>query len=305
METTTSDNGGRDRNEQKTCPTTPEAARGKLLEWKGISMTVTAHSKSDDEKKKTILDNVWGMARPGETTAILGASGAGKTSLFRILAGRLRSNARTRISGQVYLSGSLIDPSSKAHLPVLRSIFAYVAQQDTLHESSTPREALAFSARLRGNHTPTAAVEFKVGALLLQLGLESCADQKISSLSGGERRRTSIGIELVTDTTTSVVVFADEPTSGLDSFAAKQVLRLLQDVALQGHTVLFTIHQPSSDVFRLFDRLLLLHQGRTMYYGRTQDVAADFARLGYEVPETHSTAEWLLVSVFRSLFYES
>lgn len=303
MGITTVDDGGNDRGEQQACPTAQEAGCGKLLEWKDISMTVKTKSK---EQEKKILDQVWGMAKPGETTAVLGASGAGKTSLFRILAGRLRTNSRIRVTGQVYLSRQLIDPSSQADLPVVRSLFAYVAQQDTLHESSTPREALTFSARLRGDNdhdddaaTMTVVVDVKVRALLQQLGLASCADQKISSLSGGERRRTSIGIELVSaDYRTPSIVFADEPTSGLDSFAARRVLRLLRDVALAGNnTVLFTIHQPSSDVFRSFDRLLLLHRGRTMYQGLARDAAADFARLGYGVPDSHSTAEWLLVRV--------
>lgn len=290
------DDGGKDRGEQQTYPTAQEeAGRGRLLEWKDISMTVK--TKKPEEEEKKILDRVWGVAKPGETTAILGASGAGKTSLFRILAGRIRTNSAVRVTGRIHLSGRLIDPSSQADLPVVRSLFAYVAQQDTLHEPSTPREALAFSARLRrgGDHgRDDAAVDSKVGALLQRLGLASCADQKISSLSGGERRRTSIGIELVSDPS---LIFADEPTSGLDSFAAGHVLRLLRDVALAGNTVLFTIHQPSSDLFRSFDRLLLLHRGRTMYQGLTRDVAADFARLGFGVPDSHSTAEWLLVRV--------
>ena len=114
--------------------------------------------------------------------------------------------------------------------------------------------------------------------LIQELGLISCADRKISTLSGGERRRTSIGIELVADPS---ILFLDEPTSGLDSFAAKQVLGLLQRVAQAGNTVLFTIHQPSSDVFRSFDRLILLHKGQMMYQGMTKTVTMDFERLGY------------------------
>jgi ABC-type multidrug transport system ATPase subunit len=266
---------------------------GQLLEWHNISMTVSGATKTRKKTKetKTVLDNVYGLAKPGETTVILGASGAGKTSLFRVLAGRLHKHGPVDIHGNVYLNQQAVD---LAQLRFARLLFAYVAQQDTLHESSTPREALLFSAKLR---CPAAASDgctdenSKVQQMLQQLGLSQVADQKIQSLSGGERRRTSIGIELVSHPS---ILFADEPTSGLDSFAAKQVLNLLQDVARNGNTVLLTLHQPSSDMFSKFDRILLLHQGQTMYHGLTRDVETDLDRFGYRVPESYSTAEWLL-----------
>lgn len=160
--------------------------QGKLLEWHAISMVVKGNKK---KQEKIILDHLSGQARPGETTAILGASGAGKTSLFGVLAGRIQHKSHLRIQGQVYLTHQLIDPSQRQ----VRLLFAYVAQHDTLHESSTPREALAFSAKLRSGSTE------KVDSLIHELGLESVADTKVSSLSGGERRRTSIGVELVSN----------------------------------------------------------------------------------------------------------
>lgn len=255
--------------------------RGKLLEWSDVSMVVKSRNKKKQEK--LILDHISGKARPGETTAIMGASGAGKTSLFHVLAGRIQHKAHLRIEGQVYLSHQLIDPSQRQ----VRLLFAYVAQHDTLHEPSTPREALAFSAKLRSGSTET------VDSLIHELGLESVADTKISALSGGERRRTSIGIELVSNPS---ILLLDEPTSGLDSFAAKQVLGLLQKMARADNTVLFTIHQPSSDVFSSFDRLILLHKGRMMYQGLTRDIPMDYERMGYKVPNNYNPADWILVS---------
>jgi ABC-type multidrug transport system ATPase subunit len=253
------------------------SARGRLLEWSNVSLTIKANKKKQPDR--VILDKVWGMAKPGETTAILGSSGAGKTSLFRVLAGRIQPSKRVEIGGQVCLSQMRIHPF-KRHVRVL---FAYVAQQDALHESSTVREALMFSARLRCASRPYKDNTEKVNDLIQELGLTSCADRKISTLSGGERRRTSIGIELVADPS---ILFLDEPTSGLDSFAAKQVLGLLQRVAQAGNTVLFTIHQPSSDVFRSFDRLILLQKGQMMYQGMTKTVTMDFERLGYRYGRT-------------------
>lgn len=261
------------------------SARGRLLEWSNVSLTIKANKKKQPDR--VILDKVWGIAKPGETTAILGASGAGKTSLFRVLAGRIQPSKRVEIGGQVCLSQMRIHPF-KRHVRVL---FAYVAQQDALHESSTVREALMFSARLRCASHPYKDNIEKVNDLIQELGLTSCADRKISTLSGGERRRTSIGIELVADPS---ILFLDEPTSGLDSFAAKQVLGLLQRVAQAGNTVLFTIHQPSSDVFRSFDRLILLQKGQMMYQGMTKTVTMDFERLGYSIPDNYNPADWIL-----------
>lgn len=262
----------------------PPIARGRLLEWSDISMTIRGKKAKSD---RVILNKVWGTAKPGETTAILGASGAGKTSLFRILAGRIQQSKRIQIAGQVSLDRTKIDPEKRE----VRLLFAYVAQQDALHESSTVREALLFSARLRCAASSQEEISDKVERLIHELGLISCANNKISSLSGGERRRTSIGIELVSDPS---ILLLDEPTSGLDSFAAKQVLKLLKKVAQAGNTVLFTIHQPSSEVFQNFDQLILLHEGRMMYQGPTKTVSIDFERLGYSIPENYNPADFIL-----------
>jgi ABC-type lipoprotein export system ATPase subunit len=171
---------------ETSAPAADNNRQGKLLEWTDISMVVMGNKK---KQERVILDHVSGQARPGETTAILGASGAGKTSLFHVLAGRIQHKSHLRIHGHVYLSHQIIDPSQRQ----VRLLFAYVAQHDTLHESSTPQEALAFSAKLRSGSTE------KIDSLIHELGLESVANTKISSLSGGERRRTSIGVELVSN----------------------------------------------------------------------------------------------------------
>lgn len=222
-------------------------------------------------------------------------AGAGKTSLFNVLAGRASSNGRIVISSNIRLGNSVIDPTQ----PSIRNMFAFVAQEDSLHTPSTPRQALTFSARLRlPKSTTNKQIDDLVNVYIDELGLKSAADTLIGGglrkgISGGEKRRVSIGVELISEPS---IIFLDEPTSGLDSFAARQVMSLLQKVADAGNIVLFTIHQPSSDVFASFDRLVLLNRGRLMYQGLIKDINDDFERNGYPVPKNYNPADWLLVS---------
>ena len=177
-------------------------------------------------------------------------------------------------------------------------MFAFVAQEDSLHEPSTPRQALRFSAKLRlPKHTPDQDIDFLVNRYIEELGLEECCDTAIGGgmkkgISGGEKKRVSIGVELIAQPS---IIFLDEPTSGLDSFAAKQVIKLLQKVALAGNVVLFTIHQPSSEIFASFDRLILLHRGELMYQGHVKDTNADFEQYGFPIPINYNPADWVLV----------
>ena len=116
---------------------------GKDLVWNNVNMKLV--EKKGDEVKLHILKNMWGKAEAGRTTAIMGASGAGKTSLFQVLAGRVPSQGNLVVEGDIYLDGVKVEPRDREQ----RKLFAYVAQEDALHESSTPREALTFSAKLR------------------------------------------------------------------------------------------------------------------------------------------------------------
>ena len=196
------------------------------LTWRNINMTVqntttpNGSRTTKDEfspSERVILSNVWGTARAGETTAIMGASGAGKTSLFTVLAGRMQSRDKVRVQADgITLGNTPINPARDAN--IRRQYFAYVAQEDALHAASTPRESLAFSARLR---LPKSTTQQEIDALVQEyikdLGLTACADSMIGGglkkgISGGEKRRVSIGMELISR---PKIVFLDEPTSGL------------------------------------------------------------------------------------------
>ena len=142
---------------------------------------------------------MWGEVPKTQTTAIMGASGAGKTSLLNILSGRVRKSGRVKVEADVRLDNYSVDPTS---IKVRKSI-AFVAQDDSLQITATPREAIKFSAKLRLPRTITdAAIDLLVNTMISELGLESCADTivggpLIKGISGGERKRTSVGVELV------------------------------------------------------------------------------------------------------------
>jgi ABC-type multidrug transport system ATPase subunit len=227
------------------------------------------------------------------TNFIIRSSSLTETSLFQTLAGRVSSDGKIVVEGNIYLGGVKIDPHDQEH----RKLLAYVSQEDSLHESSTPREALTFSAKLRLPKTMTDEdIEKIVNRCLDELGLGSAADTIIGGglkkgISGGEKRRVSIGVELVASPS---IIFMDEPTSGLDSYAAAQVMKLLDRVAKAGNTVLFTIHQPSSNIFAMFDRLILLNKGQVMYQGDVLKLGEDFAKYGHPVPANYNPADWVV-----------
>jgi energy-coupling factor transporter ATP-binding protein EcfA2 len=116
----------------------------------------------------------------------------------------------------------------------------------------------------------------------------------IKGISGGERKRTSVGVELVTK---PALVFLDEPTSGLDSFSAVQLCQVLKKVANAGASVLFTIHQPSSEIFNSFDRLILMNKGRVMFQGPVGQVPDYFSDHGFPSPPNYNPADWVMVSL--------
>jgi len=168
-------------------------------------------------------------------------------------------------------------------------------QDDVLYDSFTPREALTFAARLKLN-TSEPEQDARVEELLEELGLINVANTLIGSairktISGGERKRTSIGVELITDPS---LILLDEPTSGLDSFKALQIVRLLDRQAKKGKTVITTIHQPSSEAFQTFDRLILMMDGYIVYQGKAKDSTSYFSTIGFNCPTRSNPADYFM-----------
>jgi ABC-type multidrug transport system ATPase subunit len=249
-----------------------------------------------DEPERKLLSDVWGEVPQKETTAIMGPSGAGKTSLLNILSGRATTGGRIKISSDVRLNNFTVDPTNIN----VRKLIAFVAQDDSLQVTSTPREAIMFSAKLRlPRSTTDSQLEKLTNRMIEELGLTTCCDtivggELIKGISGGERKRTSVGVELVTK---PALVFLDEPTSGLDSYSAVQLCQVLKKVANAGSSVLFTIHQPSSEIFNSFDRLILMNKGRVMFQGPVGEVPDYFSDHGFPSPPNYNPADWVMVSV--------
>lgn len=224
------------------------------LAWEDLTYSI---------KGKPILKGVSGSIKSGELWCIMGPSGAGKSSLMNVLAGRIKRGKDIQLGGQISANDAPINEA-------FRTQIAYVMQEDALFPTSTPREALQFSAKMR---LPSSVSEEdrhqRVEGMLQCLGLLKCADTYCGSVlirgvSGGEKKRTAIAAELICNPD---LLFLDEPTSGLDSYSAYQVVRILKALSQANCGVFCTIHQPSSEVFNQFDKCFLIADGGLVYGG--------------------------------------
>lgn len=243
-------------------------------------------------KEKIILNHVSGVFRAGHLVAVLGPSGSGKTTLLNVLGGRAGNFGGAKLEGRINVGGQTVDPVQ------WRSRIAYVMQDDALFATSTVRETVAFSARMRlpkaGEH---GTVKEEVDALLKALRLTNCADTYIGNslirgVSGGERKRCAVGVELVACPN---LLLLDEPTSGLDSYAAYLLVERLRAIAHERNiAVIMTIHQPSSEMFVLYDEAYFLRAGEIIYRGRPSAIPAYCASIGKPMPHAHNPADHLL-----------
>ncbi|CAE6363521.1 unnamed protein product [Rhizoctonia solani] len=212
-------------------------------------------------KKRTLLDDISGFVAPGKMTALMGESGAGKTTLLNALAERINMGV---ITGDRLVNGNPL-PKDFA------SQTGYVQQMDIHLESTTVREALMFSAQLRQPASvPMEEKRAYVEEVIKMCAMEAYADAIVGTVGEGlnveQRKRLTIGVELAAKP--QLLLFLDEPTSGLDSQSAWGIIEFLKSLADQGQAILCTIHQPSSELFQSFDRLLLLRRGgQTCYFG--------------------------------------
>lgn len=208
-------------------------------------------------EQRKLLDDVTGYVAPGKLTALMGESGAGKTTLLNVLAERVNSGV---VTGDRLVNGQPLPADFQAQT-------GYVQQMDTHVPETTVREALLFSAKMRQpSSVPLAEKEAYVETCLRMCGLEAYGDAMVGSLGIEHRKRTTIAVELAAKP--KLLLFLDEPTSGLDSQSAWAIMSFLRSLADNGQAILCTIHQPSAELFQVFDRLLLLRKGgKTVYFG--------------------------------------
>ncbi|XP_057991605.1 ABC transporter G family member 1 isoform X2 [Hevea brasiliensis] len=258
-----------------------------FLTWEELGVTVP----SKKHNCKWILQGFTGYAQPGEILAIMGPSGCGKTTLLDALAGRLDSS--TKQTGQVLINGH------KQNLAYGTS--AYVSQDDVITWTLTVREAVFYSALLQlPNSMSLTEKKERAEMTIKEMGLQDSIDTRIGGwgskgLSGGQKRRVSICIEILTR---PKLLFLDEPTSGLDSAASYYVMKKLANLAKQhGMTVIASIHQPGSDVFQLFHSLCLLSSGRTIYFGPSTAANKFFEMNGLPCPSHQNPSDHYLRTI--------
>ncbi|KAF0688348.1 Aste57867_20028 [Aphanomyces stellatus] len=257
------------------------------LEWKNVNMSVKIKNqvtKKTDEKR--ILQNVQGSASPGQLVVLMGPSGAGKSSMLDVISGRNKN-----FTGSVTVNGQKWTKQMNRYA-------SYVMQDDVFYPTLTVKEHLMFQAELRmGKTFNDVQREARVDYVIDELGLTKCRDSQIGGgadvrgLSGGERKRLSFATEILTNPS---LLFVDEPTSGLDSFMAESVVLQLQKLAREGRTVVATIHQPSSELYTLFDQLYLLSGGRTIYNGKASEAVGYFASQGLQCPTYMNPSDYFM-----------
>ncbi|EKM61431.1 uncharacterized protein PHACADRAFT_248034 [Phanerochaete carnosa HHB-10118-sp] len=258
--------------------------------WEAINYNVPVAGGT-----RRLLHDVYGYVKPGTLTALMGASGAGKTTCLDVLAQRKNIGV---ISGNMLVDGRPIGADFARGT-------AYAEQMDVHEGTATVREAMQFSAHLRQPaHVPKEEKDAYVEEMIELLELQDLADALVFSLGVEARKRLTIGVELASKP--ELLLFLDEPTSGLDGQSAWNLVRFLKKLAASGQAILCTIHQPSSLLFESFDRLLLLESGgETVYFG---DIGPDacvlreyFARHGAVCPANVNPAEFMLDAIGAGL----
>lgn len=229
----------------------------------------------------TLLDNINLSIYPSELIALMGSSGAGKTSLMQVLCGDDAPDA-----GQLLINGD----DFFQHFDRFRSVIGYVPQDDILHKELTVREALYYTARMRlPPDTTGQEIEERIHRTLADLNLTEQRDQVIGSvdkkiLSGGQRKRVNLGLELIAD---PEILFLDEPTSGLSSKDTADLIGVLRKLVDRGRTVVLTIHQPSREVYQKMDHVLCMARGgRVAFFGPPQPDSYQYFGVNDQSPDS-------------------
>ncbi|XP_019865848.1 ATP-binding cassette sub-family G member 1 isoform X2 [Aethina tumida] len=254
-------------------------SKGKSLYFQDLKFTVKHNGET-----KQIVKGVSGKFNSGELTAIMGPSGAGKTSLLNILTGFQRSGTE----GTIRCSGS---KNVKKGALQYKKECCYILQDDQLAPFFTVEEIMNIAANLKLGNISDKAKKFLILDILETLGLSMCLTTRCLRLSGGQKKRLSIALELIDN---PPIMFLDEPTTGLDSSSSTQCIQMLKKLAREGRTIVCTIHQPSASLFELFDHVFVMAEGYCVYQGASSNTVAYLSSVGFNCPQYHNPADYLL-----------
>ncbi|XWS64378.1 hypothetical protein CRYUN_Cryun06bG0181100 [Craigia yunnanensis] len=255
-----------------------QSLRPVTLKFEEVAYSIHSNTTSclyshKPKPRRSVLNGVSGVVRPGELLAMLGPSGSGKTTLLTALGGRLTG----KMSGTITYNGRPFSSSMKRKT-------GFVAQDDVLYPHLTVLETLTYAAFLKLPKELTGEEKIEQAELIIvELGLTRCRNNVVGGpllrgVSGGERKRVSIGLEMLVNPS---LLLLDEPTSGLDSTTAQRIMATLCRLARGGRTVITTIHQPSSWLYRMFDKVLVLSEGYLIYCGHADQAMEYFSSIGF------------------------
>lgn len=249
----------------------------------GLSFQYRNLSYSPPGATKPILHDVTGSIERGKLTAVMGGSGAGKSTFINVLMGKL-----TNTGGLVLVN------NSSAKMDSYKKLIGYVPQDDIVLPELSIRENIMHSARVRlPRNWNEISIEAHVDAVINCLRLTHVQNSLVGTvgkpfISGGQRKRVSIGMELAA---APMAIFLDEPTSGLDATAASSIMRTLQAVSRLGISVIVTIHQPRAEIMTMVDDLILLADGQVACHGPETFVQAHFSKLGFDIPSSENSGD--------------
>lgn len=267
------------------------------------NLSYTLHLKSSafyhlvqKTKPFSVLKSVSFVAKSSEILAVVGPSGTGKSTLLRIISGRVKENRFDPKT--ISINDRLVSCPAQ-----LRKLCGFVAQEDNLLPLLTVKETLMFSAKFRLREMSSKETEARVESLMQELGLVHVAesfvgDEERRGISGGEKKRVSIGVDMIHD---PPVLLLDEPTSGLDSTSALQVIELLSSMAKsKQRTVILSIHQPSYRILQYVSNFLILSRGSVVHNGSLESLEEKIHKLGMQIPMQLNALEFAM-EIVRTL----
>ncbi|KRH94338.1 hypothetical protein M153_2930004378 [Pseudoloma neurophilia] len=238
--------------------------------WQNIDIEVPNKNKRYRVSRIKLISDACGSMKCG-LLAIMGPSGSGKTTLLNSFVGRMPQNSHT--TGKITYLGK-----DRDGVEFTKEV-GFVDQDDTIFENLTAYQTVRYAADFRLENSKKLNLEQKIQTLFDKLSINHVKDARMSALSGGERKRVMIAVELITE---PQIIFLDEPTSGLDNNSTHKLIKLLKSIADEGKTIIFTIHQPDDITASEFTKILLLSQGRTVYMGDFDKCESELIQYGLE-----------------------